>query len=395
MNNSIKIIILAIICFVLGTSEFVIVGVLDKIALSANITIAQAGQLISVFAITAAIGTPIAIYFLKNVHQRRILILSLSVILVACVMMYLSINYQILLLARVIMALGVGVFNVYCFIVATNLAPANKRASAIATVTVGYNAALIVGLPIGRMVTSIWGWQTIFAFTAVFCLSAIPVIYKYIPAHLNKSESNNTNQFAIILKPKIILNILVSFFWILGYAMLYSYITPFLTSTTTMNENLLSIALFAFGVATLIGNKSGGYFGDKIGNSKTTLFSMIFHVASLVMLSIFTDAIYFTVFILMLWAISAWAVGPILRFNVLDLSPEAPQFILSLYNSIIQLGFATGAALGGAEFEHFSPRTLSWSAAAMVFVALIFSVINTYGTSLKLIPIRKTTSRKL
>ncbi|MCW3805491.1 MFS transporter [Plebeiibacterium marinum] len=389
MKDSIKIIILAIICFVLGTSEFVIVGVLDKIASSAHISIAQAGQLISVFAITAAVGTPIAIFFLKNVHQRKILILSLAIILIACVMMFLSLNYQILLLARIIMALGVGVFNVYCFTVATSLAPANKRASAIATVTVGYNAALIVGLPIGRMVTSIWGWQSIFAFTAVFCLLAIPVIYKQIPAAFNKSASGNTNQFSILLKPKIILNILVSFFWILGYAMLYSYITPFLTSTTAMNENILSIALFAFGVATLIGNKSGGYFGDKIGNSKTTLYSMVFHVTSLVLLSVFTDAIYFTIFILMLWAVSAWAVGPILRFNVLDLSPEAPQFILSLYNSVIQLGFATGAALGGAEFEHFSPIILSWTAAAMVFIALIFTLVNIYSSSLRTILIRK------
>jgi len=383
MKNSVKIIILSIICFVLGTSEYVIVGVLDKIASDVSITIAQAGQLISVFAITAAIGTPVAIYFLKNIHQRKILILSLAIILVSCVIMYLSLNYQVLLLARIIMALGVGVFNVYCFIVATGLAPANKRTSAIATITVGYNAALIVGLPIGRMVTSVWGWQSIFAFTALFCLAAIPVMYKYIPADYHKSESNGSNQFAVIFKPKIILNVLVSFFWILGYALLYSYITPFLTSTTTMNENLLSIALFAFGVATLIGNKSGGYLGDKIGNSKTTLYSMIFHVTSLVLLSLFVDATYFTVFILMLWAISAWAVGPILRFNVLDLSPEAPQFILSLYNSIIHLGFAIGAALGGAEFEHFSPLALSWSAAAMVAISLGFTLINNNSQLIK------------
>jgi len=389
MNNNFKIIILTIICFVLGTSEFVIVGVLDKVASSVNISIAQAGQLISVFAITAAIGTPIVISFLKKFHHRKILIMSLSVITVACVMMFLSLDYHILLLARVVMALGVGVFNVYCFIVATNLAAPNKRASAVATVTVGYNAALIVGLPIGRMITSVWGWQSIFMITTGFCLVAIPVIYKFIPLFNIEATSNRKNQFSVILKPRIILNILVSFFWIVGYAMLYSYITPYLKNTTTMNENILSVALFAFGVATLIGNKSGGFFGDKIGTSKTVLYSMISHVLSLVLLSVVRDAVYATIFIMMMWAISAWAVGPILRFNVLDLSPEAPQLILSLYNSIIQLGFATGAALGGIEFENLSAISLSWSAAFMVAVALFFTLVNIYSSNLKAVLIRK------
>ena len=78
----------------------------------------------------------------------------------------------------------------------------------------------------------------------------------------------------------------------------------------------------------------------------------MYAIRSYYVLSVVRDAVYATIFIMMVWAISAWAVGPILRFNVLDLSPEAPQLILSLYNSIIQLGFATGAALGGIEFRN-------------------------------------------
>lgn len=388
MKNSIKIILLAIICFVLGTSEFVIVGVLDKVALTANISIAQAGQLISVFAITAAIGTPIAIYFLKSINQQKILMLSLGVIMVACIMMFLSVDYHLLLIARIIMALGVGVFNVYCFIVATNLAPENKQASAIATITVGYNAALIVGLPVGRMLTVLWGWQSIFAFTAVFCIVAVLLVNKYIPVVIVKSDSSATNQLTVILKPKIILNLFISFFWITGYAMLYSYITPYLKNTSSMNGNLLSMALFAFGIATLIGNKSGGFFGERIGRSKTVLYSMFFNVASLILLSLVSGSVYLTVFILMLWAFSAWAAGPILRFNILDLTPEAPQLIMSLYNSIIQFGFAVGAALGGVEFENIPSIMISWSAAGFVAIATVLTLINNYG-SLILQPIKR------
>ncbi|MCY1720930.1 MFS transporter [Prolixibacteraceae bacterium Z1-6] len=272
MKNSWKIIVLAIICFVLGTSEFVIVGVLDKIALSTNITIAQAGQLISVFAITAAIGTPIAIYFMAGINQRKILMTALSIIVVACVLMSVAYNYQLLILARIIMALGVGIFNVYCFIAASKLAPEWKRASAIATVTVGFNAALIVGLPVGRVVTSLFGWQTIFWFTAVFSLISIYVVYKYIPPLLDEKPENLKKQLSILKRPRLIVSFFVSFFWITGYAMLYSYITPYLKNTSLMTESMISVALFAFGVATLIGNKSGAYVGEKTGRSENDNF---------------------------------------------------------------------------------------------------------------------------
>lgn len=169
MKNNWMIFFLALICFVLGTSEYVIVGVLDQIASSTNISIAQAGQLISIFAITASIGTPISIYFLSSFSQRTIIKLSFLLIITSCFLMTIAPNYPLLLFSRIIMALGVGVFNVLCFIVASNLALPNKKGRAISTVTLGYNAALIVGLPIGRVITAMFGWKAIFFVYNTFC----------------------------------------------------------------------------------------------------------------------------------------------------------------------------------------------------------------------------------
>jgi DHA1 family putative efflux transporter-like MFS transporter len=376
MKNSWKIILLATICFVLGTSEFVIVGVLDKIALSSHITIAQAGQLITVFALTVSIGTPVIMYFISGINQRKILMLSLSLVVVSCVMMAISSSYFLFLLSRIVMAMGVGVFNVLCFIVATKLAQPEKRSSAVATVTLGFNAALIIGLPIGRIVTGFFGWKAIFVFTAILSVLSIFAILKFIPSFEGEAPTPFRSQLKLLKKSTIILSLLTSVFWILGYSLLYSYITPYLQHTASMGDQMLSTTFLVFGSATLVGNKSGGFWGDKIGVSKTILLSLIANVSALVLLSVFSGSVYVTFFLLIIWGIAAWIPGPLFRYGIIALAPGSPGVILSLYNSIVQLGMATGAALGGVEIENTSTVMLSWTAAILILISLLFAFLS-------------------
>ena len=378
MKNNIKILLLALICFFLGSSEFIIVGVLDKIALSSHISITQAGQLLSVFAITASIGTPVIMYFIGAHNQRRNLTLALLVIMAASFLMAVAPTYPLLLLARILMALGVGVFNVICFIVAVKLADPEKRSQAIATVTIGFNAALIVGLPIGRVITGLWGWRTIFYGAAFFCLVAFGLVLKYIPPFEGDKPLPLTRQLRILNNPRIIINLMISFFWITGYSLLYSYITPFIQTEMHTSEKQLSFILLFFGISTLAGNKLGGYLGDRIGVSGTILISMVSHVLALLLLSLSKGAYYPTIFFLIIWAVAAWIPGPLFRFSMIDLSPEAPSVILSVYNSIIQLGLAAGPFLGGLEVHFFSVRVLSWTAAAVVGVSLSLILFLTF-----------------
>ena len=142
MKTDNKIILLALICFVLGSTEFIIVGVLDKIAETIHISIPQAGGLISIFAVTAALGTPVAMYYLGRYNKRTVMALALVLIFCASLLMAAAPGYSFLLAARMIMALGVGIFNVICFIVASQLAGPDRKGRAIATVTIGFNAAL-------------------------------------------------------------------------------------------------------------------------------------------------------------------------------------------------------------------------------------------------------------
>jgi DHA1 family putative efflux transporter-like MFS transporter len=330
MKNNWKIILLAVVCFILGTSEFVIVGVLDKIALSTDLSIAQAGQLITVFALTVSIGTPVIIHFASRMDQRNLLILAIAFVVVSSVMMMASSSYPLLLLSRMGMAMGVGVFNVYSFIVATRLADPDKKSSAVATVTLGFNAALIIGLPIGRTVTAVFGWKAIFGFSAVLGFISIFAVKKFIPSYPGEKPSPFRDQLLLLKKTTIILSLLTSTFWIIGYSTLYSYITPYLQRTTGMQDKMLSITFLIFGIATLAGNKTGGFLGDKIGVTKTIVISLVTNATMLVLLSLFPGAVYITFSLLVIWGMAAWLPGPLFRYSIIALAPESPGVILSL-----------------------------------------------------------------
>lgn len=376
MSNSLKIYLLTFICFVAGTSEFVIVGVLDKIAEDIGISISMAGQLITVFAITAAIGTPIAIYRMRKINQKSVLLIALLTFTLGSLLMTVGKNFNLLLVARVIMALGMGVFNVLCFIVASELAPEHKKAGAVATVTVGYNAALIVGLPVGRIITDYFGWQSIFIGTSILSLLFIALLYKSLPSFPATKALPLKDQVRVFKRPIIVLSLAMSFFWILGYSSLYSYITPFLQSMSILEEDMFSIAFLAFGISTLIGNKSGGFLGDRFGVPNTIVTSMFAHFIILILLSLCIGIHpYLTVALLMVWATAAWLPGPLFRFSIMNLSHEAKSVILSIYNSTIQFGFATGAALGGLEIDTIGNSYLSWTAAFIVAISFVLTLL--------------------
>ena len=171
---------------------------------------------------------------------------------------------------------------------------------------------------------------------------------------------------------------MVSFFWISGYSLLYSYITPYIQEYLIVSDRHLSIIFLLFGLATLAGNKLGGFYGDKYGLGPTITTSMIIHVFALVILSLFKGNLIMTVLCLVIWPFAAWTPGPLLRFSIIELVPGASSVILSLYNSIIQIGFASGSVIGGSEIKHFPMVTLSWTSVGVVFTALCLSFLLFY-----------------
>ncbi|WHY89864.1 MFS transporter [Neobacillus cucumis] len=376
MKNTWKIYLLALITFMVSTSEYVIAGILDKVAASNHVSVSAAGQLISVFAIANAVGSPLVVMATTKLNQRKLLILSLVLMVLGCVMTFTLPGFGFLIVSRIILALGSGVFAIAAKTAASKLAPPEKQAGAIGTVILGFSAAIIIGVPIGRVVALLYDWKLIFVGIGVLSLLAIFVIIRTIPGTIKGSTVPLGRQLAYLKNPKILMGLGVTFFWQLGYGVMYSYIAPYLLSITAMSGREVSGALFAFGIATLIGSKFGGFMTDKIGNPKTLVGGLVVHCLALVLLSTIARSTFVAIPLLMLWSFSAWSSGPGMQYNLVWLAPEASGIMLSLYGSFIQLGIATAAGIGGIAVKSTSVLSVSWIGAASVAIAAIIAAVS-------------------
>ncbi|MEC0125460.1 MFS transporter [Paenibacillus pabuli] len=375
MSNTWKIYVLALVSFLVGTSEYVIAGILDRISETMNISLIAAGQLITIFSLVYALGTPIIIALTSRMDRRKLLLYFLGLFVVGNVLAYLLPGYGLFIAARVLMALGAGVVVVTALTVAAKIAAEGKQASAIATVITGFTASLIVGVPLGRMVAAAWDWKLVFAGIAVLGVIAMVVIASTIPSSEGEAPVPLKKQLALLKQPRIGFALLVTFFWLGGYSIAYTYISPYLVSIAGMSETLLSSALLAFGIASLIGSKSGGYSADRLGVKRTLLLGMALHVISLMMLNVTAHSGATVFIVLVLWSFVAWSSGPTQQYNLVTMAPESSGIMLSLNSSVMQLAMAAGAGVGGIAVSAVSLSSITWIGAAGVVIAMIIIIL--------------------
>lgn len=379
--NTWKIYMLAIISFLVGTSEFIISGILDKIADSLGVTLAAAGQLITIFSLVYAIGTPILMALTASLDRRKLMLYSLGLFVVANLLAFLLPGFGSFVFARIIMALGAGLVVVTALNIAAKLAPPDKQASSIATVVMGFTASLIIGVPLGRIMTDAFGWKSVFGGIALFGLIAMIVLFFTIPPTKGDKPVPLLQQLALLKKRKVALGLSITFFWLGGYSIAYTYLSPYLLSVSGISDSLLSTALLIFGIASLIGSKFGGYSTDRWGVSFTLIGGMALHIVMIIMLSIVTNSLMAVLTILTLWSFAAWSSGPTQQYHLANLEPESSGVMLGLNQSMMQLAMAAGAGIGGVAVEQVSLASITWIGATGVAIAMVIVLVLSSSSS--------------
>ncbi|NQF13453.1 MFS transporter [Brevibacillus sp. HB1.3] len=376
MLNSWKIYILAIVSFLVGTSEFVIAGILDRVASDVGVTLAAAGQLITVYSLAYAIGTPILIAITAKMDRRKLMLAALVLFLLGNLVTITTTGFAMLFGARIILAIGTGVFMVVALTVASKIAQPGKQGGAIATVLLGFNLALILGVPLGRVIAGFYDWKIIFMGIGVLSLIAMFVLLLTIPKSKGEIPVPIREQLSLLKTPRISIALSISFFWILGYTIIYTYISPFLLTITGMSDRMVSIGLFVFGIASLLGSQVGGYGADKWGIPRTMIGGLLLHSGILLLITAFSHSSVFVLPLLMLWSFFAWSTGPVQQVYLIGMAPKASGIILSLNTSIVQLGMAVGAVIGGMVVENISLQAVGWIGAIGVAIALLPAVVS-------------------
>lgn len=367
---------LALISFVVGTSQFSIVGMLDNIAASVDVSVATAGQLITVFALGNAIGTPLVMLATAMMNQRKQLLLALGIILLGVVSTLALPGFIFLMASRVILGIGTGVFVVTAYGIAAKLASPGRQGGAMANVAMGFSSSLVFGIPIGRMVASAHDWKTLFWGIGFLSLLALFAVARTIPALEGEAAVPLGQRFSFLKQPRIAITLSVTFFVFIGFSVVDTYITPYLTAVMPTMESKISVILLVLGIGSLIGSRLGGFLADRIGIMRTLFVSMFVQVFSLLVVSVVSEWITPIIALLMFWEIACWTFGPTQNFNLVSLAPESSGIVLSLNSTFVQLGFAAGAGIGGIAVGSFSIMAITWISAASAALAAIIAFMS-------------------
>jgi DHA1 family putative efflux transporter-like MFS transporter len=383
MNNKWKIYMLTIICFIVGTTQFSIVGMLDKIAASVGVSVSTAGQLVTVYALSNAIGTPLVVMAISKMNQRKQLLVALTIILVGIGCMLIFSGFGFLMIARGILGVGSGVFVVNAYGLAAKLADSGRQGSAMSNVAMGFSSSLVFGVPLGRIVADRYEWETIFWIIEILCLISLMAIRKVIPPFEAEKSVSIRKRFSLLKNPKIALMLTVTMFVFIGFSIIDTYITPFLLAAMPMMEDKISMILMILGIGSLIGSKVGGILADRIGITRTITGAVIIQGVSLLLASILGSTWDIGIIILlMIWEVTCWTFGPTQNFNMVSLAPEVSSIALSLNSTFVQIGFSLGAGIGGLVVGGWSIMGITWiSAASAIIAILVFGLANLVSTS--------------
>ncbi|WP_369984020.1 MFS transporter [Thalassolituus sp.] len=347
MKLNLPLLALALGAFGIGVTEFSPMGMLSVIAGDLDVSIPTAGVLISAYAFGVVIGAPIMTLGFARMSRRNLLLLSMSIFTVGNLISAVADSYSSLLLGRIITSFNHGAFFGIGAVVATQLVPPEKQASAVAAMFSGLTIANIGGVPLATYVSEVIGWRTAFMGMTIIGVATLIALRLSLPRLEADTSGSIKNELKVLTKGSVLFALLLTVVGSSSMFTVFSYISPILLEETKADALFVSSMLVLYGLGLAAGNWLAGRYADR--NLLGTL--VISMAATMILLVIFAatmQVIWVIPVLIFLWGISSFAVVPPLQALVVSEAKGAPNLASSMNIAAFNLGNASGAALGGS-----------------------------------------------
>lgn len=367
---------LALGAFAVGTEGMMIAGILPAIAGDLHVDLPQAGALVTVFALAYAIGSPVLSTLCGNLNRRQLLVGAMAGFAVANVLAALAPDYWSLAAARVLLALTAGLFMPNAYATAASLVGPERRGRAVAVVVTGMTTATALGVPVGAWIGAHADWRATFQIVAGVAALATIGLRLGLPAALPHGATTLRERLAVARQPGVLTALLVTFFWISGVFVIYTFIAPYLARSAGIGPDGVSAMLLVLGVGAMIGSTTSGHLTDRIGPIAVQFGSLTLLAATLAALSAATTlpqatALYVVVPLFAIWTMAGWSFNPAQTARLIRLAPQVSTIAVSLNASATYAGIAFGSAVGGVVMDWGDATDLGWVGGLSVLTALL------------------------
>ncbi len=372
---------LTLSAFAIGTTEFVIVGLLPTIASQLQVTLPSAGLLVSLYALGVAIGAPLLTAVTGKLPRKWLLVGLMALFTLGNLLAWQAPDYGTLILARVLTGLAHGVFFSIGSTIATSLVPKEKAASAIAIMFTGLTVALVTGVPLGTWIGQLFGWRETFLVVSALGLIACVGSYCLIPANLPRGATASLRDQLVVLTQPALLRVYAK--TALGYGgafTAFTFLAPILQQVSGFSASSISLILLVYGVSVAVGNIWGGKLADRKGAipALKILFSGL--AAILLALTFTASHPLLVVLTVLVWGGFAFGNVPALQVLVVQEAerhaPKAVDVASGLNIAAFNIGIAIGSVVGGVVVEHLGLMHTPWVGALIVVAALGLTLVS-------------------
>lgn len=369
---------LTISAFAIGTTEFVIVGLVPTIAEQLAISLPSAGMLVSIYALGVAIGAPVLTALTGKLPRKQLLLALMVLFTVGNLLAWQAPGYATLVVARLLTGLAHGVFFSIGSTIATSLVPKEKAASAIAIMFGGLTVALVTGVPLGTFIGQHFGWRETFLAVSVLGVIALIASAILVPGNIpGRAPASLADQLKVLTHPRLLMIYAITALGYGGVFTAFTFLAPMMQNLAGFTPNAVSWILLGYGVAVAVGNIWGGKLADKHGAVPALKFIFAALAVLLVVFQFTASIQYAALATVLVMGVFAFGNVPGLQVYVVqkaeEYTPAAVDVASGLNIAAFNVGIAIGSVVGGQTVEHYGLAQTPWIGALIVVGALLLT----------------------
>jgi len=366
---------LTLSAFAIGTTEFVIVGLLPTVAADLSISIPSAGLLVSLYALGVAIGAPVLTALTGKLPRKALLLALMALFTAGNLLAWQAPRYETLVAARILTGLAHGVFFSIGSTIATGLVPREKAASAIAIMFTGLTVALVTGVPLGTFIGQHFGWRETFLAVSVLGVVAFIGSAVFVPRHIaHTPPASLAQQAQVLVEPRLLLVYAKTAIGYGGTFIPFTFLASILTDISGFSAAAVGWVMLVYGVSVAVGNLWGGKLADRLGPIPALRIIFALLAAVLLVLQFAAPHPWLAVGTVLLWGAVAFGNVPGLQVYVVKqaerFTPQAVDVASGLNIAAFNLGIAGAAWAGGLIVTHLGLQHTPWIGALVVLVSL-------------------------